>query len=400
LAVISKKGGFMRDLALHRKGERAKLKPRGEPYWAAPLAPNCSIGLRVTPKSMIWTARFKREDGTRTYKKLGRCTDAFDFTQAREAAIKWFKDLERGVDDGSATVETACKAYVEDRRTEVSEANAHDAEMRFKRCVYDATFGKIPLAKIRATQIKAWRSALVEPTDADKRAVSKATANRTLTALKAALNLAVKDRRVSADTAIEWSSVEAYESANNRRDLYLDLAQRRALLNAATGAIRDLIEAVMLTGARAGELTSALRKQFDQRTGTLTLRGGTEGGKTGRGKTGERKVPLSTTAITLFERLAKSKLPMAHLLVRDDGKKWNHSDWDELVRDAATKAELPTGVCLYTLRHTFITTALQGKLAVSDVSLLVGTSAKMIQKHYHHLVDSHVRDQLANVVMA
>jgi site-specific recombinase XerD len=67
--------------------------------------------------------------------------------------------------------------------------------------------------------------------------------------------------------------------------------------------------------------------------------------------------------------------------VRDDGKKWNHSDWHDLLREAAEKAELPKGVCLYTLRHTLITTALQGGLAVSDVSHLVGTSAAMIQKY-------------------
>jgi len=389
----------MRDLPLHRKAERAKLKPRGEPYWAPPLKANCSLGLRITPKSMIWTARYK-EDGGRTYKKLGRLTDAFDFKQARDAAEKWFKDLERGVDDGSATVETACRAYVEDRRTEVSEACAHDAEKRFERTVYDTPFGKIPLGKIRAVQIKAWRNGLVDPVDDDQRPVSKATANRTMTSLKAALNLAVRDRRVSADMENEWSSVKPYDVANNRRDLYLDLDQRRALLKAADGAVRDLIEAAMYTGARAGELTSALKKQFDQRTGSLTLRGGTEGGKSGRGKTGERKVPLSPAAITLFERLAKSKLPTARLLVRDDGKRWAHSDWDELVRDAATKAELPVGVCLYTMRHSFITTALQGGMAVSDVSYMVGTSAVMIQKHYHHLVDAHVRERLANAVMA
>jgi integrase len=389
----------MRDLPLHRKSERAKLKPRPEPYWAAPLAPNCSIGLRKTDKSETWNARYKREDGTRKYKKLGRVTDAFEFAQAREAAIKWFKDLARGVDDGSATVETACKAYVEDRRTEKSEACAHDAEKRFERTIYDTAFGRTPLAKIRAAAIKAWRNGLIEPAH-DKRPVSKGTATRNLTALKAALNLAVKDKRVSADMEIEWASVEAFKNASQRRDLYLDLDQRRALLKAAEGGLRDLIEAAMLTGARAGELTSALRKQFDQRTGTLTLRGSTDGGRTGTGKTGERKVPLSAAALKLFERLAKSKLPMAHLLVRDDGKRWNHSDWDELVRDAAAKAELPTGVCLYTLRHSFITTALQGGLTISDVSDMVGTSPTMIQKHYHHLVDRHVRERLANVVMA
>jgi integrase len=154
--------------------------------------------------------------------------------------------------------------------------------------------------------------------------------------------------------------------------------------------VRDLIEAAMLTGARAGELISALRNQFDTRTGSLTL----------KGKTGTRTVPLSADAITLFERLAKSKLPMAHLLVRDDGKKWNHSDWDELIRDAAKKAELPPGVCLYTLRHSCITTMLQGGLAVSDVGRLVGTSAAMIERNYHHLVHDHVRERLRDVVMA
>lgn len=138
------------------------------------------------------------------------------------------------------------------------------------------------------------------------------------------------------------------------------------------------------------ELISATRNQFDSRTGTLTL----------RGKTGERKVPLSAPAVALFEGLAKSKLPLAHLLGRDDGKRWNHSDWDELMRDAAKKAKLPAGVCLYALRHSFITAALQDGLAVSDVWRLVGTSARMIEKNYHHLVHDHVRERLADVLLA
>jgi integrase len=379
----------MRDVPIHRKSERAKLKARREPYWGAPLATNCHLGFRKTETSETWTARYK-QNGAREYKRLGRCTDSFDFREAREAAVKWFADKERGIANDDATIETACKAYVTDRRTEVSEANAHDAEKRFERCVYGTSFGKIPLAKIRAANIKAWRNGLVEPPSSDKRGVSKATANRTLTSLKAALNLAVTSRLVSAAAAVEWASVKAFADANRRRDLYLDLTQRRALLKTAEGAVRDLIEAAMLTGARAGELTSALRNQLDVRTKSLKL----------TGKTGTRTVPLSAAAFKLFERLAKTKLPMANLLVRDDGKKWNHSDWDDLIRDAAEKAELPKGVCLYTLRHSFITTALQGGLAVSDVSHLVGTSAAMIQKYYHHLVDSHVRDQLAGVVMS
>lgn len=128
------------------------------------------------------------------------------------------------------------------------------------------------------------------------------------------------------------------KGAAQRRDLFLDLAQRRALLAQATGGVRDLIEAAMCTGCRAGELTSARRGAFDARTGTLAV----------TGKTGSRTIPLAPAAITLFQRLSRDKLPGAFLFVRDDAKPWAHSDWDELVKRAATVAGLPAKTCLYT----------------------------------------------------
>ena len=115
------------------------------------------------------------------------------------------------------------------------------------------------------------------------------------------------------------------------------------------------------------------------------------------GKTGSRTVPLGPQAVALFTRLAKSKFPGARLLVRDDGKPWAHSDWDQLVREAATKAKLPTGICLYVLRHSFITQALQDGMPTLDVARLVGTSLAMIDKHYGHLALSSARERLAKV---
>jgi integrase len=147
------------------------------------------------------------------------------------------------------------------------------------------------------------------------------------------------------------------------------------------------MEAAALTGARAGELTGALRRQFDERIGTMQF----------DGKTGRRDVPLAPAALALFKRLSKSKLPAARLLVRDDGKPWQHSDWDELVREAAERAKLPKGVCLYTLRHSFITETLTSGVPTLDVARLVGTSLAMIEKHYGHLVAAGARDRLARV---
>jgi hypothetical protein len=79
------------------------------------------------------------------------------------------------------TVADACRAYVIDRKREKGEATAHDAKQRFERTVYKTTFGDIALAKLRTPHIKSWRDGLK---------LSKPSANRTLTAFKAALNLA------------------------------------------------------------------------------------------------------------------------------------------------------------------------------------------------------------------
>lgn len=365
---------------IHKVGVRKALRPRREPYWGPRLAKGRFVGFRkIADGEGSWIARARDEGGHQRYKSLGLATAALDYDAACKEARRWFADLEAGVSDEVITVAQACREYVDDRRHEKGEASARDAEMRFTRTVYDAELGRRPLSKVRTNHILAWRDSLP---------LAKPSANRTLTALKAALNLAVRRRRVSANAAREWGDVKAFRAAGKRRDLFLDLKQRRALLAAAgEGGLRNLLEAAMLTGARAGELVSATRSQFDARTGSMTF----------VGKTGPRTVPLGPPALALFKRLARNELPAARLLARDDGKPWAHSDWDELVREAAATAKLPSGTCLYTLRHSFITQALTDGMATLDVARLVGTSIGMIEKHYGHLVASAARERLAEV---
>ena len=241
------------------------------------------------------------ETGQKVYKSLGFCTDAFDYEKAREAAEAWFRLRDAGVADELITVTDACKAYVEHLRREKGDVSAHDADMRFKRTVYGTTFGAISVGKLRTppNQGMAGRSRM-----------SKGSSNRTLTALKAALNLAVTNRRVLPALAREWGDVKQHKDATKRRTLFLDLRQRRRLFERANGALRDLIEAVALTGARAGELTKATRGQFDARLGNITF----------KGKTGTRTIPVSKPALELFSVWPKGKLPAAPLFTRDDGK--------------------------------------------------------------------------------
>lgn len=395
------------------------LRPRREPYWYK-LSTGRYLGLRkLSDGHSSWVARIRAEEGGQSYRALGENTELFEFDQAKVAAETWFRDVERGVsgrnEDGTeATVRTACIAYVRALRKEGRAEAAHDAHMRFRRTVYGTTadseletdegaagrstkssepkqgeskgpephlISRTALAKIRGARLRDWHL------DLTAKGLSKASANRTLTALKAALNLAIRDRRVSGEIAQELADVVPLKGASKRRDLFLDVAQRRALLVAAQGGVRDLMEAAMCTGCRAGELTSARRSAFDARTATLNV----------SGKTGGRSIPLAAPAVALFARLARDKLPTAFLLTRNDGKPWAHSDWDELVKEAAATAELPKETCLYTLRHSFITQVLLDGMSTLEVAKMVGTSLAMIEKHYGHLVQSTARERLAKV---
>ncbi|MHB1813427.1 MAG: tyrosine-type recombinase/integrase [Steroidobacteraceae bacterium] len=369
--------------AIHKVSVRDKLAPRREPYWAAPLEPGRFLGFRkIDALRGSWVARARTEDGKgQRYCALGELTPTFGYDAAVKAARTWFAALDAGVISTTKfTVEDACREYIEDRQREKGERCAADASWRFTRYVYDAPIGAVELTKLRAPQIKAWRDGL---------GMTKSGANRMTTALRAALNLAVQNRRVPATAAIEWRSVKQHRNADNRREIFLDLGQRRALLEAATGAVRDLIEAVMLTGARPGELAGALRSAFDARTKTLKL----------NGKTGIRTVPLAPAAVAFFERVSKAKLPTAPLLARDDGKPWVRAEWTESVRAAAIAAKLPHGTCLYSLRHSWITQAISDGLTTLDVARLTGTSLAMIDRHYGHLVQGASAERLARVQM-
>ncbi|MCC8361611.1 tyrosine-type recombinase/integrase [Lysobacter sp. A6] len=376
----------MARLSIDKATVRSRLKPRREPYWGAPIARGLFLGFRRTKTGGTWIARVHDDEKRHRYHSVGPVSPGLDYEAARNSALAWKRHIDAGVTLTSIdSVADACREYVQDCEKRRGKAAAHDAELRFKRTVYDAPIGRLALTKITQKRIEDWRDELAKP-DCRQPGLSKASLNRTLTSLKAALNYAVTRRYVSAERGIEWGLVKPFK-VDNRRDLFLDLAQRRALLASSNGGVRDLIEAVMLTGARAGELTAAKCSQFDARTSSMTF----------DGKTGKRSVPLSPPAVALFARLARDKSAADNLFVRDDGKPWAPSDWDKLVRDAATAAKLPAGVCLYTLRHSFITEAIGGGLSPLDVARLVGTSLVMIDKHYGHLAQTAARERLSLV---
>ncbi len=387
---------------------RSKLAPRREPYWL-PLGDltGAYVGFRRGPDT--WIARIY-EDGLKRYHQLGRFED---HRAAIRSARDWVKARDQGVTDHNATVADACRAYLSNKEQVNGTKRAQEARGRLQRCMLGRTpeearkarakpvepnkLARKPLAKLRAVDIVAWRDALV-PKDLEDEPLRKAqaSANRELTALVAALNFAHTHQMVV--TAMAWAKVGKFSDVQARKHRrYVTLDERKALLAAAesveTGAIRWLLEALVLTGARPIELRRATVTDYDSKPGTLTLR-------SFKGKSKEprvRHVPLRVLgAEALIKTLCKDKLPNAPIFTRDDGNPWGHSDWDHLVREARTAAKLKP-LTAYDLRHSFITEAITGGVDPLTVSKIVGTSLDMISMTYGKLIEDHAIRAFAKV---
>jgi site-specific recombinase XerD len=390
---------------LHLSKVRAKLiasGPQREPFWDVPSTRGRNLGLRVNRTTEpTWIARLRVADVEgkvrHEYESLGNLTETFGYDEALAAAEEWFKRRQAEIEGGGAsvvaTVADACRAYLAELRAGQRTKTADDAERQFERTVFGREKGSrrkairpnaiatIPLPKLTVADLKKWRNGLS--------AKDLSTANRKLTDLKAALNLAVTNNPALATKGLEWSAVVPHEIKDDRRrKLVLHLKERRALVAAAKGALRDLISAVSLIGARAGELTGATVSQFNARAHELTL----------TGKTGTRTIKLSSAACALFKRLSTGKAPNDRLLLREDGRPWAHSDWDQLVKEAAKAAKLSPQTCLYTLRHSWITDQIAGGMTTLDVARLAGTSLMMIEHHYGK-TSKDVKQRLDKVAM-
>lgn len=358
---------------LTKKTERSKLTPRREPYWTR-LEIGLYLGYRVMSDNVgTWIAR--RQEGTKkTYQALGH-HDLYD--DAKKAALAWAGRVDAGVTDKAPTVQAACEHYVKHQRTAKGDNAAKDAEGRFKRLVYGTAFGKITLDKLNTIKVRAWRDGQIpkgDDFDDDTVRRAKDSINRNLATLKAALNLAHRDRLTASDDA--WKTVTSFEKVGKRRTIFLNTDQRRALVAQCGDGLRELVTALLLTGIRPGELAGCDVADFDKITGTLTIR---------ISKTEARTVPLSTAAIEHFKTATKDRIGAAPLIPDGFGKRWNKDAWKKPFKAAVVAAGLPEKTVMYTLRHCAITELIAGGMDSHLVAKIAGTSTAMIDANYGHL---------------
>ena len=399
---------------IHTTKACAALAPRTSPYYAAPVAAGLYLGVRRLPDGGSWVGRYRPANGETAHRTLGTVAglgsapadDAMDHAEASAALLEWLQEIKTGrpVSSGLTTVADVAFSYLEDLRMEGEDANADDAEARLRlhllgrpeapkryrakhaKAVAPHPLARRPVDEVTRLELKAWKGGLRK---ADGQKPAPATVNRNIAALIAALNYGAANGMVNPSRSVEWEAALKKSDTGNRRELYLDRNERRALIKAAhceSDEFGALVEAATYTGARFGELRDATVADFDARQRVLRV----------DGKTGPRPVPLSDEAVALFTRVAKGKAKADALLPNPEGNPWKNSEHDRPMTRAAELAKLPEETCLYTLRHSWITQALIGqkvgkdvvRFSVLTVARMVGTSAAMIDKHYGHLATS------------
>lgn len=363
------------------KSARNRLAVRIEPYWQK-LSKGCYVGFRKTAASSnCWLAR--KWDGSKyEWTALGRLES---FEQAKREAEVWFQAKDQGCSLERITVSTACRNYVDFLRASRPKT-AKDAEGRFKRLVYDKPLGKTLLAKLQAPRVRDWLNAqLGEEEDAGLLRKKKASANRNLSNLKAALNQAYRDRLVMSDSG--WATVTPFKQATKGLgpEAYLDRDERQRFLAACDPDAELLAKAVLYTGARPGELASLNISDYDRKQRRLNFRVGKNGG---------RQVPVSDKAAAFFESLLRTAIGEAPLLRAADGRRWNKDIWKLSIRRAVNRANLNRPISLYSLRHTTISDMVMVGIDTFQVAKLTGTSVRMIELTYGHIKADTLREGL------
>src|SRR5262249_15342312 len=108
------------------------------------------------------------------------------------------------------------------------------------------------------------------PEGDDGRRARRASANRTWTILRAALNHAFHEGKVESDLA--WRKVKPFKQVDAARVRYLTVAEAKRLINASDVEFRPLLQAALQTGCRYGELIRLQVHDFNADAGTVAIR--------------------------------------------------------------------------------------------------------------------------------
>lgn len=398
---------------LDSRSARTKLPERREPYWTV-ISSGCALGYRRGAKGGTWIARMRADDGKQHHDSLGAADDArdpdgltvFSFAQAQEHARDFFSKKGRefaGHDvqhQGPYTVGDALEDYFAERERRGSKgvrADRYAADARILPALRDVEVAKLTTRRVRdwlysverAPKLLRTRkgteqnSVAIDTTDGNAVRSRKATANRLLTILKAALNHAFGEGKVAADEP--WRKVKPYRGVDAPVIRFLSGAECVRLVNGCEGGFRDLVRGALVTGCRYGELARMAVGDFHADAGFITIR---------LSKAGKpRRVALPDEGRRLFAGLATGRKARDLIFQRDDDKAWGAAHQQRPIVEASRRAGIDPPATFHVLRHTYASSLAMRGVSMRVIADQLGhADTRMTERHYAHVAPSYVAE--------
>ncbi len=397
----------VRDAKLETRKAREQLTIQKEPYWRL-ISQKAHIGYYKGSHATKWFARLRlnnKKSGSPYIKvQLGKADDVQDadgvtvlnFYQAQEKARAWFQHQEQKamgyIPQTPITVAEVAERYLawfKDHRKGYIETRlgirAHILPTFADKLVNELTTKEIKdwLHKLAATPArnrsktnKKQEYRRKPQTDHEKRA-RKASANRTLSTLKAMLNKAFQDELVCDD--VSWRRVKPFEKVDEPKVRFLTETECMRLINASDPHLRELIRAALFTGARYSELANLEAKDVNLDTKHIYI----QPSKSGRG----RHIPLSSQGQEFFRAVIAGRNGQI-VFQKENGSAWGRNHHVRLLMEANKNARIEPAVGFHELRHTYASLLAQAGADLLTISKLLGhADTRITSRHYAHLCD-------------
>lgn len=392
------------DSQLSTRESRKRLVARREPYWRL-IEPSLHLGYSKGPRGAKWYARYYR-DGRYLKECMGIADDHSDadgfevrsFAQAQDA-VRSFRlkcvvqaDPERAPLTVEKAVESYLKWFAVERRSLAITRRSFEAHIL-------PVFGHKLVSELKKSEIQKWRDRLIaEPPrkrtrkgrrqayremrkDADGVRARKATVNRLLANLKAALNYVRAEGLAKCDPV--WRDLAPFRNVMSARIRYLNKEESHRLVNSCPEDFRRLVQGALYTGARYKELTATLVSDYSPDAGSLHLR------ETKNGK--PRHAYLTEQGRAFFDAVTAGRAGGEFMFVKADNARWGNAHQTRRMEDACKAAAITPPVTFHGLRHTY-----GAGLAMAGVPLQVIANAlghsdtRITEKHYAHVAPSYV----------
>lgn len=402
----------IKDATLDSKDARRRLPVRGKPHWRM-VEKGVHLGYRrLKGRAGTWCVRHYLGERAYEIEGIGIADDLsdadgveiLDYWQAVEKARGRMKVRahQAAGKTGPLTVAAAMDEYL--TFLENNRKSAYDARKRDQAFIRPK-FGEIEVAALTADRICKWHADLTRMAprlrtregdkqkhralghDAEAMRRRRATANRTLTVLKAALNRAWREHPKQVPSNAEWHRVEPFENVDAARVRYLSVPEAQRLINACDADFRQLVEAGLQTGARYGELAALQVHDFNPDAGTVAIRQ-SKGGNA-------RHIVLTDEGTTFFRQVCAGRIGGEPMFQKKDGRAWLKSHQARPMNEACERGKIKPPIGFHGLRHTWASLAVMNGVPLLVVAKNLGHSdTRMVEKHYGHLAPSYIVDAI------